>query len=125
MLLRAVDTYCISKPGKAMPANQVGHLNPFALHFIKLEEALEINCKMSIDTKPAKPASSAFSFGIGVTSTIWGRTNEESSKLSGGVFHLARDPIPGPALPSLQLLGCLCWGSGVMMCAPVACCPEF
>jgi len=47
-----------------MPANEVGHLNPLAFYFIKLEEVLKVNSKMSINTKPTKPASFALSFGI-------------------------------------------------------------
>lgn len=94
------------------------------LHFIELEEILEVYAQMPVDAEAAEPAPPPLALGVGVPGAIRGRANEQAPELARGVLHLARYPVARPPLPALQLLGGLRRRRGVVVRAPVARRPE-
>lgn len=124
MLLRTVNALSLSHPSLTMPADEVGNLDPLALHFIKLEEILEVSAQMPVDAKPAEPAPPSLPFGIRMAGAIRGRADEQPPELARGIFDLARYPVARPPLPPLQLLRCLRRRRGVVVRAPVTRRPE-
>lgn len=100
------------------------HLDPLALHFIKLEEILEVHAQMAVDAEAAEPAAAAFALGIGVAGAIGRGADKQPAELARGVLHLARYPVARPPLASLQLLGGLGRRRSVVVRTPVARRPQ-
>lgn len=107
-----------------MPAEEVGDLNPLALHFVELEKILEVNAQMPVYTKPTKPTPSAFAFSIRMSGAIRGRAYEQSPELARRIFYLARYPVSRPPLPSFQLLSGFRRRRRMMVSAPMTCSSE-
>jgi hypothetical protein len=100
------------------------HLNPLALHLIKLEEILQVHPQVSIDAKPTEPPPPSLSFGVRMPGAIGRWAYEQSAELPRRVFHFARDPVARPSLPSLQLFRCFRGRRRMMMRAPMARSPK-
>lgn len=90
------------------------------MHFIELEEILEVHAQMAVDAEAAEPAATALALGVGVAGAIGRGADEQAPELARGVFDLARDPVARPALAALELLGGLRRRGGVVVRAPVA-----
>lgn len=120
MFLRTVNALGLAYPRLAMPAAQIGDLDPLALHFIELKEILQVHAQVPIDAESAEPSPSSLALGVGVSGAVGRGADEQPSELSRGVFHFTRDPVARPAFPALQLLGGLRGGGRVVVRAPVA-----